>query len=250
METYYSAKERRAQILQLLKSSPKILVSSLSQMFNISEVTIRKDLEELENRNLLIRVRGGAIRLPKLNIAEEQATTEKKRFHYREKRSIGRMAATLIQENETIILDSGSTTMEIAKNLHSFKQLSKYKRFNVILLGGHLRDSSLSTVGPIAENTLKIFYCDKLFLGVDSFNLERGVSTPNIEEANINQTMITMVKETIAVLDSSKVNKKSFAFIAPVSKLSAIVTDNNMPLDIKTQIKKMGVKLYETEPDS
>lgn len=263
METYYSAKERRAQILQLLKSSPKILVSSLSQMFNISEVTIRKDLEELENRNLLIRVRGGAIRLPKLNIAEEQATTEKKRFHYREKRSIGRMAATLIQENETIILDSGSTTMEIAKNLHSFKQLtiitnaidiaielSKYKRFNVILLGGHLRDSSLSTVGPIAENTLKIFYCDKLFLGVDSFNLERGVSTPNIEEANINQTMITMVKETIAVFDSSKVNKKSFAFIAPVSKLSAIVTDNNMPPDIKTQIKKMGVKLYETEPDS
>ena len=118
METYYSAKERRAQILQLLKSSPKILVSSLSQMFNISEVTIRKDLEELENRNLLIRVRGGAIRLPKLNIAEEQATTEKKRFHYREKRSIGRMAATLIQENETIILDSGSTTMEIAKNHH------------------------------------------------------------------------------------------------------------------------------------
>ena len=83
METYYSAKERRAQILQLLKSSPKILVSSLSQMFNISEVTIRKDLEELENRNLLIRVRGGAIRLPKLNIAEEQATTEKKRFHSR-----------------------------------------------------------------------------------------------------------------------------------------------------------------------
>ena len=173
------------------------------------------------------------------------------------------MAATLIQENETIILDSGSTTMEIAKNLHSFKQLtiitnaidiaielSKYKRFNVILLGGHLRDSSLSTVGPIAENTLKIFYCDKLFLGVDSFNLERGVSTPNMEEANINQTMITMVKETIAVFDSSKVNKKSFAFIAPVSKLSAIVTDNNMPLDIKTQIKKMGVKLYETEPDS
>ena len=257
METYYSAKERRAQILQLLKSSPKILVSSLSQMFNISEVTIRKDLEELENRNLLIRVRGGAIRLPKLNIAEEQATTEKKRFHYREKRSIGRMAATLIQENDTIILDSGSTTMEIAKNLHSFKQLtiitnaidiaielSKYKRFNVILLGGHLRDSSLSMVGPIAENTLKIF------LGVDSFNLERGVSTPNIEEANINQTMITMVKETIAVFDSSKVYKKSFAFIAPVSKLSAIVTDNNMPPDIKTQIKKMGVKLYETKPDS
>ena len=162
--------------------------------------------------------------------------------------------------------------MEIAKNLHSFKQLtiitnaidiaielSKYKRFNVILLGGHLRDSSLSTVGPIAENTLKIFYCDKLFLGVDSFNLERGVSTPNIEEAS--QTLNRLkhglpyedkikFAKTKRVFDSSKVNKKSFAFIAPVSKLSAIVTDNNMPLDIKTQIKKMGVKLYETEPDS
>ena len=80
METYYSAKERRAQILQLLKSSPKILVSSLSQMFNISEVTIRKDLEELENRNLLIRVRGGAIRLPKLTLQKNKRLPRKKDF--------------------------------------------------------------------------------------------------------------------------------------------------------------------------
>ena len=199
-------------------------------MFNISEVTIRKDLEELENRNLLIRVRGGAIRLPKLNIAEEQATTEKKDFIIEKNEVSGAWRLHWYKKTKPSFSIRAVQRWKLLKNLHSFKQLtiitnaidiaielSKYKRFNVILLGGHLRDSSLSTVGPIAENTLKIFYCDKLFLGVDSFNLERGVSTPNIEEANINQTMITMVKETIAVFDSSKVNKKSFAFIAPVS---------------------------------
>ncbi|NDV46086.1 DeoR/GlpR transcriptional regulator [Paludibacter sp. 221] len=257
METIDSTRERRAKILQELTLSSKVHVSDLSEKFKVSEVTIRKDLNELKKRHLLTRTRGGAIRLPETNIGNDTTISDKQLHHYREKRSIGKLGASLINENETILLDSGTTTLEIAKNLHDFQKLTiitnainiaiellKYKRFSVIMLGGHLRETSHSTVGPLAESTLKIFYCDKLFLGVDSFNLEKGVSTPNIEEANINQTMMSMAKETIAVFDSSKFNKRSFAFIAPVSKISTVVTDEGIPSEIKMQLKQMGIKVH------
>ncbi|MDE5708819.1 MAG: DeoR/GlpR transcriptional regulator, partial [Alistipes sp.] len=85
---------------------------------------------------------------------------------------------------------------------------------------------------------------DKLFLGVDSFNIECGLSTPNIEEANINQAMLSMAGEVVAVFDSSKVNKRSFAFIAPVDKIDVIVTDSNFPANVRTQLRSMNIKVY------
>ncbi|MFA7042774.1 MAG: transcriptional repressor AgaR [Bacteroidales bacterium] len=260
METSHSTRERRANILQELQNQPEVSVSELSNKFRVSEVTIRKDLNELKRRNLVTRIRGGALRIPEISAGADIAIKEKQLYHFKEKRAIGKLAASLIRENETIILDSGTTTLEIAKNLDSFRdltiitnainiavELSNYNRFTVILLGGRLRQSSLSTVGPLAESTLKIFYCDKLFLGVDSFNMEEGVSTPNIEEANINQTMMSMSKETIAVLDSSKFNKRSFTFIAPVNKINTIVTDKGIPTEIKSQLKRMNIQLYTAE---
>jgi DeoR/GlpR family transcriptional regulator of sugar metabolism len=191
-------------------------------------------------------------------VGGNDARIEAKRlFYYKQKRAIGRMAVSLIKENETIIIDSGTTTMEIAKNLHNFQNLtivtnaidialevSKYDRFNIILLGGHLRESSLSTVGPLAESVLKVCYCDKLFLGVDSFTIEKGISTPNLEEANINQTMISMAKECIAVFDSSKFDKRSFAFIAQVKDIDAIVTDEDIPPQILSELTKRNIKVH------
>jgi DeoR/GlpR family transcriptional regulator of sugar metabolism len=257
MALYNSTKERRAAILQELKIHPEITVNELSIFFSVSEVTIRKDLNELKKRNLLTRVRGGAIRLPDASMGGDLEIKDKQLFNYKEKRAIGKLAASLINDNETIMLDSGTTTLEIARNLQRFRnltivtnainiaiELSNYKRFTVILLGGHLRDSSLSIVGPLAESTLKIFYCDKLFLGVDSFNLEKGVSTPNIEEANINQTMMSMSKETIAVFDASKFNKRSFTFIAPVEKIDTVVTDEGISTDIKNKLNSLKINLY------
>lgn len=262
MKTSFSTKERRAQILQELEESSNVTVQMLSARFNISEVTIRKDLNELRKRNLLTRVRGGALRVPDVNIGNDMTIGDKQLRNYREKRAIGKMAASLINDNETILLDSGTTTLEVAKNLHAFQrltiitnavniavELSKYKRFSIILLGGHLRETSLSTVGPVAESTLKIFYCDKLFLGVDSFSIEKGVSTTNIEEANINQTMMSMAKQTIAVFDSSKFDKRNFAFISPVDRINTIVTDSGIPNDIKSRLKTIGIELYISSID-
>ena len=257
MENYYSTKERRADMLRMLNGKEKVMISEFCEKYGLSEVTIRKDLENLKNRNLLFRIRGGAIRIPDTLDMNDRKIDEKKMFHYKQKRVIGKLAASLIKENETIILDSGTTTMEIAKNLHALHfitvvtnaidialEVSKYNRFNVILLGGHLRGASLSTVGPLAESVLKVCYCDKLFLGVDSFSIEKGISTPNIEEANINQTMIAMSKECIAVFDSSKFNKRSFAFIGRIADIDAIVTDDDVPSDIVSGLKKNNVKTY------
>lgn len=257
MNIEYTAKERRAQILHKLEENPTVSVSELSKEFNVSEVTIRKDLNELKRRKLLTRVRGGAIKHPEKESNNDVAVDKKSLFHYKEKKAIGRLAASLINENETILIDSGSTTLEIAKNLDSFKnltiitnalniaiELTKYKRFNIIMLGGFLRDASLSTVGSIAESILKIFYCDKLFLGVDSVSIDKGLSTTNIEEANINQTMMSISKQTIAVFDSSKFNKRNFAFIAPMDKLDTIVTDDSITREQRSQIKAMNIQLH------
>lgn len=257
METLKTTKGRRSLILQKLKIQSSITVAELHQEFGVSEVTIRKDLNALYERNLLIRTRGGAMCCPGGENKDDTPINNKRFFNMREKQAIGRLAATLIEEGNTIMLDSGTTTLEIARNLDRFQRLTiitnalniaaellKYKRFNVILLGGNVREPSQSTVGPVAESNLKVFYCDKLFLGVDSFNIECGLSTPNIEEANINQAMLSMASEVVAVFDSSKVNKRSFAFIAPVDNIDVIVTDNNLPANIRAQLRSMDIKVH------
>lgn len=254
--THASAKERRAQILQLLEKSNEVLVTELSELLATSEVTIRKDLTLLQSRNLLVRTRGGAIRRPAQNTNEDVAIGQKRMFNFREKERIGRLAASLIKEGDCIMIDSGTTTLEIAKNLGRFENLSivtnamniamelmKYKRFNVVILGGHLRINSHSTIGPIAMHTLSNFSNYKLFVGVDSFSIESGISTPNLEEAMLNQAMIAQAKTTIAVFDSSKFNKRSFCHIASAEQIDTIVTDDNLPSGLATQIKKKGIEL-------
>lgn len=255
-----TAQERKAYILQQLKENSTVSIKDICKKYGVSEVSVRKDLNMLHERNLLVRTRGGAIRLPESDNSSDISINYKRLYYYKEKQLIGRLAASLINDGETILLDSGTTTLEIARNLQRFSKLTiitnalniavellKYKRFNVIMLGGYLRETSQSTVGPIAESDLKIFYCDKFFLGVDSFTIESGLSTPNIEEANLNQVMISMSKKVIAVLDSSKFNKRSFVFIAPVNKINTVVTDSGIPANVKRQLKSMNIEVLVAE---
>lgn len=252
-----TTRERRALILSVLEKNKEVSVTTLSQQYGVSEVTIRKDLNELQRRNLVMRTRGGVVRNPKTGSDKDTAVESKRMYNMAEKQAVGRLAATLIHNDDTILLDSGTTTLEIAKNLSRFEHLTvitnsmdialellKYDRFTIILLGGHVRLTSHSLVGPLAEATLRNFYFDKLFLGIDSFNMEEGISTPNIEEAHLNQSMIEKSKEVIAVCDSSKFNRRSFAFIAPVKKLNAVITDNAVSQDIKAKLREQGVNVY------
>ena len=137
----------------------------------------------------------------------------------------------------------------ITNALNVAQEVLAYKRFNVILLGGNIRNASESVVGALAESNLKMFYCDKLFMGVDSFSIDNGLSTPNVEEANINQIMISRSKEVIAVFDSSKVNKRALAFITTLDKINTIVTDEGMDKSTRSQLKGMNVEVITVKAD-
>ena len=261
-ENVASSKGRRSSILQILRENSNVSVAELSKRFGVSEVTIRKDLNLLKERNLLVRTRGGAITNDSGAVENEVSLRFKTLAHYREKSAIGRAAAALIEEGDTIIIDSGTTALQVARNLQKFKNLTiltnalnvaqevlSYKRFNVILLGGSIRNSSESVVGALAELNLKMFNCDKVFMGVDSFNLENGISTPSIEEANINQIMIQRSRKVIAVFDSSKVNKRALAFIAGLDQIDTIVTDEGMEKSMQKRLKSLKVNLITVKPD-
>ena len=258
MEIFDSAQGRRSAILQRLREDSSVNVAQLCEEFGVSAVTIRKDLQILNDRKLLIRTHGGAIQ--DANAAADE--TEERNFHFKEsvnakeKDAIGAAAAAHIKNGDTIMVDSGSTALQVVRHLHEFSKLTiitnsipamleaiKYKRFRVILLGGTVRESSNSIVGPLSESNLKLFYCDKLFLGVDSISIEAGLSTPSMEEASTNQVMISRAREVIAVFDSSKVNKRALAFIAMPDKIHTVITDSHVPTSFKSQLRSMKINV-------
>jgi len=250
-----STVERRKTILTLLSENGQVFVHELSKQFNVSEVTIRNDLDLFESKKLLIRARGGAMKYEN-NVGIDYGISEKDKINYIEKQRIGKKAAALIGESETVILDSGTTTMEIAKNLGDIKSLSVItnafnivgqlianQNINVIVPGGSLRKNSHSLVGPLAEKNLKNFYVDKAFIGVDAFDTRVGIYTPNIEEASLNQIMINIAKEVILVADSSKFNRRSLAFICPIGQIDTVVTDDKISAEDHKQLQDSGVKV-------
>ncbi|MDC6366804.1 MULTISPECIES: transcriptional repressor AgaR [Flavobacteriaceae] len=247
--------ERRKKILNQLEKNGQVFVHELSEQFNVSEVTIRNDLELFESKKLLIRSRGGAI-LVENTVGADYHLSDKDKMHYTEKMKIGKEAATLISNGETIILDSGTTTMEIAKNIaaentlnvitNAFNiadQLIKNPNISIIVPGGIMRKNSHSLVGPLAEKSIRNFYVDKLFLGVDGFDCKEGAFTPNIEEAHLNKIMIDISKEVILVADSSKFKRRSLAFICPPSKIDMVITDSGISEEDKNALADQNIKV-------
>ncbi|MGE4288713.1 MAG: transcriptional repressor AgaR [Salinivirgaceae bacterium] len=250
-----STVDRRDDILNLLTEKGKVYVHELSEKYGVSVVTIRNDLEQLEKKNTLIRARGGAMKIEG-QVAIDFNLSKKQRLYFNEKTRIGKKSAELVGESETIIIDSGTTTAEIAKNLATHKNitvitnainivniLANFSEINVIIPGGYLRKNSLSLVGPLAEKNFRQLYVDKAFIGVDGFDLTIGAFTPNLEEASLNQIMIEVAKEIIVVADSSKINRKSLSLICPLSNIHTLVTDSGISdADYKKLVDK-GIKV-------
>lgn len=247
--------ERRKKILSILAEDGQVFVNPLSKMFGVSEVTIRNDLDQLEQKNLLLRARGGALKL-EVGVGIDQRISEKDKINFQEKSAIGRVAASMINESDTIILDSGTTTAEIAKNVKDVSNLSiitnalnivnilsHNQKINLIIPGGFLRQNSLSLVGPIAEKNIRNFYVDKVFLGVDGFDSRLGAYTPNIDEASLNQVMIEISREVVIVMDSSKFMRKSLAHICGLDKIDTIITDNGISQDERKRLEDAGIKM-------
>lgn len=251
--------DRRARVLDLLETQGQVKVAELSKMFKVSEVTIRNDLTQLEKKGLLIRARGGAIRSQGVGV--DYALNVKAKKFFKEKRAIGLKAAELVNEGDTIILDSGSTTMEIARNLGHFReltvitnalniarQLAEFPNIKIIMPGGILRKKALAMVGPSAETAIRNYFCDKLFLGVDGIDPHYGISTPNVEEAHLNRIMIEISREVIVVTDSSKFGKRSLALITPMNKVHTVITDSGISRDDITSLTNAGVHVIVETP--
>lgn len=249
-----STVERRSIIIKELDIAGKVNVSDLSKAFGVSEVTIRNDLAQLEKKNVLIRARGGALKIDPVGI--DYHISKKDKINIKAKQSIGIKAAGMVNEGDTIMIDSGSTSMEFVRNLSDREeltvitnalniasQLSKNNKILVIMPGGFLRNKSFSLIGTAAEKNIRNYYCDKLFLGVDGFDVNYGLSTPNIEEAHFNSAMIEMSNQIIVLADSSKINKRSLGFICPISKIDVLVTDSGIDNEQKTILENNGVKV-------
>jgi DeoR family transcriptional regulator, aga operon transcriptional repressor len=246
--------ERRLQIMKYLEADEKVDVGALSLQFGVSEVTIRKDLRYFEGKNLLIRSRGGAMKQGLLNA--DLSVFERRRQNMEQKKKIGIAAASMIENGETVILDSGTTIMELAKHISKQTEitiitiavdialrLAEYPRLRVIMPGGILRRNSLSFVGEQAVAVLKDFHADKFFLSADGIDSEQGLLTMNIEEAHLARICIENSKQVIALVDSEKFGKKGIMTIAPLSKIDAIITDNGITGEQIKLLKNQNIKL-------
>ena len=231
--------ERRQHVLSLIQRDGRVLVSELSETLGISQITIRKDLDFLESRGLVWRSHGGAL-APRNGALFDPALKEKEHQHSAEKVRIAKAAIELVQESQCILLDSGTTTTAIASLLRDFHSLTVItnainiatilsgSRMEVILTGGTLRPNSSSLVGPIAEDVLREIHADILFLGVDGFDLQVGLTTPNILEARVNRAMINASSVVVAVCDATKFHKRSMALIVPPSRVHCVITDRTL----------------------
>jgi DeoR family transcriptional regulator of aga operon len=246
--------ERRRAILEIVNRESRVLVLDLAKRFETSQVTIRKDLEALHAHGLIHRTHGGA--LPAREGALEDPTLrEKEKLHHQEKLRIAEAAAAMVQEGQVLILDSGTTTTEIARAMRNFRNLTIVTNavniaaelsgtaVEVILTGGTLRKNSFSLVGPIAEETLHRLHADVLFLGVDGFDVQYGLSTPNLLEAKVNRVMVEIAKRKVAVCDSSKFGRRSLSLIAPPAALDAVITDRAVPKSDLRALKKAGIEV-------
>lgn len=246
--------ERRQHILQLIQQHGRVLVSELSDELQISQITIRKDLDFLQSKGLVQRSHGGALRIESSAIVDPTLQEKEKHFS-QEKQRIAAAAVQLIQEGQCIILDSGTTTTAIAEGLRRFERLTiitnavniaatlANTNFEIILVGGTLRKNSSSLVGPLAEDNLEEMHADVLFLGVDGFDLEVGVTTPNFLESRVNRAMVKAAQRVVAVCDSSKFNRRSLSRIVPPSAIHHVITDRGLPQETADSLRTLNIEL-------
>jgi len=248
--------ERREQIIQRLRQQGSVQVNDLSSFFGVSTVTIRNDLAFLEKQGVAVRAYGGALVCDSGTSAVEPTVEDKSSLNTSLKRSIARVAADLIKPGHRVILDSGTTTYEIARLMRQHKEviamtngmnvanaLLEAEGVELLMTGGHLRRQSLSFYGDQADQSLQNYHFDMLFLGVDAIDLERGVSTHNEDEARLNRRMCEVAERVIVVTDSTKFNRSSLHKIIDTQRIHMVITDAGIPEESLNGLRKVGIEV-------
>jgi DeoR/GlpR family transcriptional regulator of sugar metabolism len=248
------SEERHQTILGLLEDKGSVSVTDLVAQFDVSEMTIRRDLDVLEKKGLLRRVHGGAV--SDRGRSFEPPFMSRSTTQSDAKRRIGELAASLVRSGESITLDVGTTTLEVARSLADKQNLTiitpcfqiasllcENPDIRLILTGGILRHGELSMVGHMAERVFQEFYTDKLFLGAAGVDFEVGLTEYNLEDTLVKQAMLRSAKQTILVTDASKFNRVAFTAIAPLHLVNTVVTDAAVDAEVVRRLGDLNIEV-------
>jgi len=247
--------EKKEYILDKLSYGKILKVKDLSKELNCTEASIRYIVNDLAKKKLLRRVHGGVVREEKtiVDVPERIVRTR----NIEEKEYIANLAVDFIQDNSTIILDSGTTNLVFAEKFKGIKNLNiitnsikianlliDYHNHNVIMLGGLIRPLTYTAVSYSAESGIKSLKANKLFLNIGAASLEKGLTDPNIQEAQAKKDIIEIADEIILLADSSKFDKVALSVVCPFNKVDKLITDKKVEKDFVRKAEKLGVKVY------
>jgi DeoR/GlpR family transcriptional regulator of sugar metabolism len=250
--------QRRRLIIGILRQDQQVTVPQLADYFGVSEVTVRRDLRTLAEEGQLQRAHGGAViaapSTPEMPVV--QRVSQQREF----KEAIGRAAANLINEKESVFIGSGSTTTFVARHLANRQSLTVVTNalniatelaaapgVTVVVTGGMMRDSELSLIGHIAQQSLQEVRVDKVVVGIPAISLEAGLTNDYLPEVITDRAVINMAPELILVADHTKFGKVASAYLAPLKSVSTLVTDSRTDRGMLARLEQMGIRIIIAE---
>ncbi|MCI0394787.1 MAG: DeoR/GlpR family DNA-binding transcription regulator [Chloroflexi bacterium] len=246
---------RHTQIRQLVNTNGHVTVQQLNQLLRVSEATIRRDLDELSQGGLIHRTHGGAVKVAQAG--REPPILLRQSEYKAEKLRIGRLAAAMVEERQTVFLGSGTTVHEIARNLRCLSNLTVITNainvvnelvdcagIELVVIGGMLRQSELSMVGHIAEAAIKELRADKVFMGMRGVHPQHGFTGDFLPEATTDRTILGIAPCNIIVADHSKLGQVSTVFLAPITAAHVLVTDKDAPPEFVDTLEGKGLKVH------
>lgn len=248
------AEERKSMIVELVNNDVKTTVNNLCEQFSVSPATIRNDLRELEEAGLLKRTHGGAI--SNMRASYEPNTYQKEVENVLQKQEIAKYAVQFIQDGDTIALDTGTSTFELAKLLTKYNDLlivtydlqiaaflEQKSNANIYIAGGIVRRDFHYTYGQKALESISDLHVDKVFLAANGVCARRGLTTPKMETSDMKEKLISLGEQNILLADSSKMDVTAFVKFADLAQIDILVTDDGIPAETAEQIRTEGVDL-------
>ncbi|MFN2176557.1 MAG: DeoR/GlpR family DNA-binding transcription regulator [Anaerolineales bacterium] len=259
------SEERHRKILDVIAKEGRITVAQICEMFSVSEMTARRDLRILDRQGLLRKVHGGAV--SSLGHSYETPYNLRITQAVEVKQAIGRIAAEMVIEGDSIALDIGTTALEIARALKGKRKLtiitaglmianeiaaqfSLGSDVRLILTGGILREREFSMIGHIAERAYRDFHVDKAFIGIGGLSLDEGLTEYNLEDALVKRPLLNSARQRIVVAEGSKLGRITFATIGPLSAVETLITDRSAPEEIVAGLENMGIQVVLADANS
>lgn len=247
------AAERRHRVLQEVRHRGEVQVKDLARQLGVSAMTVRRDLAWLEKAGLIRRIHGGAVD-PRLMV-QEVPLRRKSSQNREEKRAVGRLAATLVQAGETLILDAGSTVLEAARALRvrplkvvtndlvTAMELADRPDLSLYVTGGQVRPQVYSLQGAPASGFLEGIRVHLTFLGADGIDPDQGIFTTNLEKAAVKRAMIQAARRTYVLVDATKLGTRGFARVAAVHEVTGIITTDRAPARVVEALRELGLEV-------